>query len=792
MKLDRRNFLFLAGGAAGGVAAGRLSLKAIGVLNEALAPEMNSYPGEEKFVHTICNLCSGGCGLRVRTVGGKPVKIDGNPLYPVNRSGACPRAQALLQWVYHPDRILSPQLRAGDGKQWEGTSWEKAFGTLSAALNKLHSQKQENRLVVVSGRPAGLTRTLLARFQAVYGGNPLFCLPTGMETSQRALQLMAGSSKTSDESRMAYDLENSRCVLNFGCDLLEGWGTPAHTLRLFGHWRDANREKRTTLIHFDSRLSISAARADEWVPLRTGMVGAAALGLAFVLVSENLYNRDFVDNHTFGFEDWTDSEGRSHVGFRTLVREEYRLSRVSELTGIPPATLIRVAREFAAGAGSVAIGPRQSPTEPGALSDALAIHSLNALVGSVGARGGVALVPDAGWQLPGKTSDDKKASDFVSESLEQLQKSLAASPQVVILDQASRLLDLLNTADREKLKQVPLIATTASLQDATTAYANLVLPDCSPLETWADGQAPSTFPYQLLAVAEPVIAPRGESKPFAESLLRLAQAMGPASASEFPWKDLPELLQASSAHFAQYKRGYMFGTEVDEHWERLLERGGWWNSEWNSEQKFWDGLKENGGWWDPVYWSAEPQRTFPTASGKFEFYSHALDDLLRKKGSNIASGSDRDADRALLPHHVELLPPSDAKKFPLVLEPYDLLPFFGNGGREIAYLQQISSLYGGLEWQNWVELTPEDAKLRDLSSGDLVWVESAAGKIRRVALIVEGGMPGIVSAPRAGAPSTGRWSEGKEEPLADIIAPVLDPVLGSRCSAATRVSIYKA
>ncbi|MBI2817006.1 MAG: molybdopterin-dependent oxidoreductase [Acidobacteria bacterium] len=786
MKLDRRRFLFLSGGVATGAATGRLSLKAIGAFNEALAPEMGAFPGDEKFADSICRMCPGGCGVRVRTVGDRPVKIDGNPLYPVNRSGVCPRGQALLQWLYHPDRVMRPQIRNGE-KGWESVSWDKALQLMAAKLDKVSSAKQK-RVVAVSGRGAGLTRKLFARFLHASGANMLFSLPTGMETSEHALQLMAGRTNGGSE-RMAYDLENSSCVLNFGCDLLEGWGTPAHTLRVFGQWRDTNRAKRTTLIHFDSKLSISAARADQWVPTRPGTLGTAALGIAFVLLSENLYDGEFVDDNVFGFNDWTDTAGRSHVGFRTLVREEYRLSRVSELTGIPPATLVKIAREFAAGRGAVAIGPTQSPGQPGKLSDAMAIHSLNALVGNIGARGGVALVPTDGWELP---ADARGTEVTLSSSMEALETSLAGSPEVLILDQAESLLDLLSAAQREKLRQIPFVVTITTLQDSTTSYATLILPDCTSLESWVDGQAPTAYPHEVLSISEPVIAPRGESKPFGDTLLSLAKIMGGSITAALPWKDLPEVLQASSRRVAQNKRGYLFGTEVDEHWQRLLERGGWWTSDWTSEEQFWTGIKENGGWWDPVSWAAEPQRSFPTPSGRFELYSHRLEEWLRQQGKGAFSGTVRDWDRQVLPHSDEVLVSADSERFPLLLHPSDQLPFFGNNGQEIAYLQQISSLYGGMEWQRWVELSPEDSHERGIESGDLVWVESAVGKVRRVALVVEGSTPGTVIAPRTGNPTTGRWAVHGEQRLADILVPVLDPVLKTRSSMATYVNIYKA
>lgn len=110
-------------------------------------------------------------------------------------------------------------------------------------------------------------------------------------------------------------------------------------------------------------------------------------------------------------------------------------------------------------------------------------------------------------------------------------------------------------------------------------------------------------------------------------------------------------------------------------------------------------------------------------------------------------------------------------------------------------MQQISSPLGGVEWQSGVEMSEEDARHRDIHNGDTVWVESAAGRIRRRALVMEGAMPGIVGAPRggahwSGAPQAGRWVS-REESLADILVPLLDPVLNTRSAAATLVKIYK-
>jgi anaerobic selenocysteine-containing dehydrogenase len=786
MKLGRRDFMLLAGGAAGGAAVGGVTLKGISRINEALAPPMASYPGAEQTVTSICRSCSGGCGLRVRMVGGRVVKTDGNPLYPVNRGGVCPTGQVLTQWLYHPDRVLAPRRRSSAGQKWESTTWPEATNALDHALQKLRAANRQDKLLVVSGRAPGMAQALLARFLGAYGKAELIRLPDGMETSARALELMAGGVAPDDPGRLAYDLENARCVLSFGCDLLQGWGTPAYTLRVFGEWKDNTRPRMTSLIHFGPRLSVSAGRADEWISTRVGTWGAVALGLAYVLVSEDLYNHEFVDNSTFGFDDWKDDAGRSHTGFRTLVREEYRLSRVSEITGIPTETLVRVAREFADGPGGIAIGPQQTATQPGRLSDALAVQALNALVGSIGTRGGVRLLPDRGWSLPKASQQEARAS----RSVDKLVQVLQSSPEVLILDEAASLLDLLSTKELDKLRQIPLIVSTASMEDATTSWATLQLPDCTPLESWADGQSPASYPFELLSVAAPVVPPMGESRPWVETLLALSSATAPDIAAAIPWKETKEALQTAARNLEAQKRGYIFGSDVDEQWQRLLERSGWWEPDWSSKDQFWDTLAAQGGWWDPVNWSTDTQRSFTTPSKRFEFYPQKLDEWLRQQPNLTVRASSPDWDRLILPHHAELLPPAGKDEFPLLLEPYEVLSFFGGGGRELPYLQQLSSQLEDHQWHSWVELSGEDAQPRGILSGDWVWVESSVGKIRRRALVLEGSMPGIVSAPKGGAPASGRWAF-QEDSLADILVPVRDPLLGTRCAAATRVKIYK-
>jgi len=142
-------------------------------------------------------------------------------------------------------------------------------------------------------------------------------------------------------------------------------------------------EQRGKLIEIEPRLSVTAMKADEWIPAPPGTEGLIALGIASMIIKEGLYNKEFIANRAFGFENWTDASGRERVGFKEFVLSTYGADIVSKRTGIPIDTFIRLAREFASNQPSLAIGFRDRPFQQ------MAVSVLNGLVGNIDNPGGV-------------------------------------------------------------------------------------------------------------------------------------------------------------------------------------------------------------------------------------------------------------------------------------------------------------------------------------------------------------------------------------------------------------------
>ena len=788
-KVDRRDFLRFTAGGVAGVSASGVTLKGISSLNAALAAEEVDVPrGPESWALGVCSLCPGGCGLRVRKIGDRVTKVNGNPLHPVSHGGLCPRGLAGLQVLYHPDRLRSPLRNTGtrENPQWENISWEAAIEQVSARLREIAATGEARSVVFIDGQAGHLRHRLFRRFLRAYGSPNCYRSLSGLDSAQSAAYYQMGV-----EDGLAYDLEETRYLLSFGANLLEGWGSPVSTMRAYGRWRDSGAGRRAKFTQIDARFSITASRADEWVAVKPGTEAALALGIAYVLITEGLYDSRFVNDHTFGFEDWTDRRGRTHMGFRTLVLTEYRLNEVAALTEVPVETILRLAREFGSNRPALAISGQRSNSLPGDPRTAMAVHSLNAMVGSVDSPGGMVVrpplpgdEPDRGRPSRGREAGgllDAPETPYFAGNLANLPDAILQSEpypvQALFVHGVDPVFSLPNGAKfAEALSRIPFVVSFSPFLDETAARADLVLPDCTDLEKWQEASAPPTYPFITQSVSPPAVEPVGDTRDSAEVFLALARELGGTVAAALPHATMEEFLQAETREIFRARAGYTFTTRLEDTWNRLLERSGWWAPTYSTEAELWQEMKEKGGWWEPTYYYGEWDRVLRTPSRRFEFYSQHLARWAATHGDEVkAMGYEPGDDRFCLPHQPGL--PAAPIEFPLQLIPVEVLPLAGGEGGQLPYLQQISGPHVFEHWRSWLEMNPETARELGLEDRDQVWVESQQGRVRVRLRLYAGVRPGVVHLPlgygRTAGSEWGRrgvnpWSlgEGGVEPLA--------------------------
>jgi anaerobic selenocysteine-containing dehydrogenase len=794
MKIKRRDFLKMGAGAGVAVALGGGFWKW-----SQFPPQENGLePGVEKWVPTICAQCGGGCGILVRVIDGWAVNIAGNPLHPVNRGALCPKGIAGLQGLYDPDRIRSPLKRSGkrgEGR-WQPISWEEALLIVTESLKKLRQNGEPHRLAVLGGRYRGLMRSLWERFLEAFGSpNYIDNQYQREETTIEGLYLTQGI-----YAQPVYDLENARYLLSFGSDFLESHWSPVQALSAYGYFRRGRPEQRGRLVQIEPRLSVTGIKADEWIPTRPGTEGLIALAIANMIIKEGLYNKDFITNHSFGFENWTDARGKEHIGFKELILSEYGPDLVSKQTGIPVDTFIRLAREFAANQPSLAIGYRDRPFHQ------MAVAVLNGLVGNVDSPGGVLIPRSVPLQaLPSFGKDGTAHKGLQTERIDGVKKQARMlqqpylfaknvisgkpyRPEVLFLYYANPLFsnpspDLFSKAFGE----IPFIVSFSPYMDDTTSFADLVLPDRTPLERWQDDPVFLNSGFPVLGIRQPVIEPLYQTRATGDILLQLSKSLGGEIQKAFLWNDFREVLLYGIQGVFDAKRGDAFGLQFEQSWTRLLEKGGWWAPSYKTFDEFWKQLQEKGGWWDPIYDSKEWDRIFRTPSKKFQFYAQTLEQAPPVTASKEIKGP------SFLPHWEEPKRGSDEKAYPFHLHIFRTMALTGSRNANQPWLQAIFGEYLFEGWETWGEINPETGHRLGISDRDWVWVESPKGKIKVRAKLYKGAMPDVISIPLGeGHSSGGRWATGLGENPYRLVEDDLDPMTGYPISGSTRVKIYKA
>jgi anaerobic selenocysteine-containing dehydrogenase len=740
---------------------------------------------EEKVVKTTCALCPSGCGLQVRVVNGKAVKIEGNPLHPLNQGVCCLKGQTALEMLYSPERIQHPRIQTGErgSGDWKEISWDEALGILANRLIQLRKSGKPESVALMHGDLRGQMRQVVNRFMHAYGSpNVISRESLGEGAARLALWLSQGIN-----GLPVYDITSANYVMTFGGNLLESSRNVMGALGATAFMR-RGRPQRGKLVAVHPRLSVTGIKADEWIPIRPGTYGALALGMANVIINSGLYDENFVRDFSFGFEDFEDADGNPYQGFKSLVLESFTLERVSAITGIATDIIARVAGEFATNRPAIAV----MPTEAGELSNgnalytALAVHALNALVGSIDAKGGVICqrFPElADWpayslDLVARAGTSKERVDGAGSqyplALSAYQnmpgRILAKKPyalDTLMLLNANPVYDMPNGGGCiEALMKTPFVVSFASTLDESAAHADLILPSSTFLELWGDDYLEGTG-YAGISLRQPVVKPVHDTRNPGDVLLELSKRLGGTLAQAFPWGSYKDLILDRLS-------------SLD--WEKLETNGNW------SELIYFNATPGSRAWHDVV----GRDRLNAPKDGRFDFFSRELSAVL---------GTDDSA--ACLPHFEipSTLEDSsaDALDYPFLLVTQPLITQSQQWQGIIPTLQECYGLQGYVKWDSWVEVGQKAAEALGLHDGDWVWVESALNRVQAMVRVHAGLWPNAVFLPPGqGHHSLVRWGRNAQDKLVVGANPNTlthlgsEPLTGLAVSGPTRVRIYRA
>jgi anaerobic selenocysteine-containing dehydrogenase len=819
MQIRRRDFIKLVGGVSGAALLGVVGLDEIIDVPDKLIEAVQNGPGIETWKNTMCRLCPGGCGVSVRLVDGVPVSIKGNPVYPVNQGGMCPLGFAGLQVLYHPERLKGPMRRVGlHGRgTWEPISWDDALTEVVSELTTLRSEGKAHQVAFLGSDESDVMGDHFARFMTAYG-SPNYYRFSSQTNDAVPFLLTQGRSRIP-----AYDFLNTQFVLSLGANFLEEEHAPVYYTKLYSKLRDQASGPRAQLVCVDSRMTLTAANADHWIPIRPGTYGALALGIAYVLIREEMIDAEFVAEHTFGFEDSVDRGGRQRMGFKTLVLGGYYPERVEEITGVPGETIIELARDLGNTRPSLVIAGSSVSDHSGGTYASSAIHSLNALLGNLEQDGGVILADTPPLkELPSYTQDaDERASmnqRRVADSRNQrfpvaefsiqsfAENILSGEPypiSVLFLYGGNPLFCALNHHQlSEALKRIPLIVSFDSFTNETSEYADVILPDHSFLEKWDAVSNTKSVMFTHVGVQQPVVEPFHDTRHTADVLTDVAQRLGGSVGRALSIESFENVLRDRLVGVFDSGRGAVVSEGVQRSWLEFLQQRGWQIGRYSSFDQFWRLLVQNGGWWDPIRPERSWEEVFATPSGRFEFYSQILEESIQGLVSDADNGAGGfDLERVLtelgissrgesvyLPHYEPSLEQDDG--LPLYLTTFQTLANRDGHAANLPMMQEMFGQSVRRYWRTWAEMHPETASSAGIRDGDWIWIESDVGSIRVQAVVHPGIALNVVSVPFGlGHTSYGRYASGYGVNPNTIIRDEYDRISGKPALDSTRVRI---
>jgi thiosulfate reductase / polysulfide reductase chain A len=503
--ISRRDFLKLGAASAGALAIGQMLPAKVAQAARA-AGHLNA--DGDGYIPSMCEMCVWRCGVLAKIVDGRVVKLDGNPEHPHSRGNLCPRGQSGLMNTYDPDRVLTPLIRVG--KRGEGkfrqASWDEALDLVASNMLKIKEKYGAEAMVFSS------THNL----SQVQFENLLYAFGSPNYGTQRSLcfnAMITAFSLTYGIEEPSRNYDEVKYILMVGRNMMEAIST-SETSEL-SHAIDRGAK----LVYLDPRYTKTASKATEWIPIRPGTDSAFLLAMIQVITKYELADCEFVKKYV--------------VGCDNLPREmsKYTPEWAEKITGVPAATIDRIAREYAAATHHAMAHPGwRTSNFINSFQTERAIATLNAISGNVLTPGGClsaeVAAEGAGLGAPKQPPYPRVSAlrldgapwkyPLVPLKLGVFQELrdaiITGEPYQAHGWFISRQNPILSLPDRAKTLEafgkMDFIATVDIIMNDTAWFSDVVLPESSYLERYD----PLLPVGDKAFIRQPVIEPQGEAK----------------------------------------------------------------------------------------------------------------------------------------------------------------------------------------------------------------------------------------------------------------------------------------
>jgi anaerobic selenocysteine-containing dehydrogenase len=661
-------------------------------------------PGEETGIEikkTLCVVCGFGCGIDAYVKDGRLIKVEGTEKNPVNKGKLCSKGAANRQWIYSPERIRTPLLRTGERGAGAFTpiSWDEALERIASRLLKIKEESGPESVIFFAGFPK-VMRPFLKRMAHAFG-SPNYCT----------------------ESSTCYQGANIAGMLNYGYAMGPAGGAEVSAARCILNWSTNPSyssapqavnflnalERGVKLIEVGPLKSSLSERADIHLRLRPGTSGALALGMAHVIIEEGLYDREFVERWTLGFDE-----------YRAYVRL-FAPEAAEQVTGVPKEKIIAAARLYATTKpAAIVTSSNTTVHHTNGVQNHRALLALIGLTGNFDRPGGNHIIPTTYYERAtglahrGHEFEQVRRWEEMAPRVGQAEHPIwcrlvsqgqsMALPQQIQSGKPYPIRAILgfgfnhrmwpgSDSVKESLRKLDFFVNTDLFLTDSAKMADIVLPACSSFERNELFISASRFAFWT----EPIIPPVGESRPDVDIVVELAkrldlndELLSQGHEAGMDWIFAPA--GVTIEELRKHPGGYPLTGRPETGYEKYRKKG------------------------------------FPTPSGKMEFTS-----LVLKEAGMDSLPVYRE------PRFSPVSEPELAKTYPLILTTGARLPMYVHSRTfRVPWLRRLRP-------DPMVDINPLDAAARGLEPNQWVELATPRGSLHVRANVTEYVPPGVVN-----------------------------------------------
>ena len=484
-----------------------LCIYATSSLASPFTPTKTTIQQKTQNIPYLCNMCRNKCAGFARVENNTITKLNPNQFFPKSRNMLCPKGNAGIQAIYDKDRLKYPLIRIGnrgDGR-YKRVTWDEAYEYIKNKLVKILDEQKDNRSTIAYCNGEGFNKDEYIKFFGSKLGSANF-----LDEGSICLNTKLGATLLTIGDVGEMDVAGSNYLIISGANRYESLITPDSIDMI---------HSKQKLIVLDPRCTVTATKANEYLPLYPGTDLAFCLSMIYIAIKEELYDKDYVKKYFKDFD-----KLKNHI-----LKENYTPKWAELKTHIPANKIYQITKEFFSSSNPLYYLGRRSVWSQNDFQFRRAMVLINALAGSINRKGGIIFgnpikLPDEEinspiyentkerFDLDGIVYGSQKGGSWLNFREKVINKTAPYPIKAMFIRKHNLMQNMPNIAKTKKmLNMMDLVVVLDTMPSDTAMMADVILPECTYLER-EDMVVSFNRLEPSLALRNQVIKPLYESK----------------------------------------------------------------------------------------------------------------------------------------------------------------------------------------------------------------------------------------------------------------------------------------